>query len=642
MSWTARRRALSVVTAMALWLVVAVAALADEDAEIATRLDALADAVMVTDQVPGAIAAVVSGDTVILRGYGIADLDGGIAAGPDDTRFEIGSITKLFTWIAVMMLVEEGRLDLGSDVAQYLSDVEVPGTEPLTLTQLMSHRGGFEESYAIFDPAVATLPRAEALSVAAPDQVFPRGEITSYSNWGAALAGHVVEEVSGQPWESFVEARILGPLGMDDTTTAERLRRPDQPPLAGSYRMQGGVAHPAFRVDIGAFGPAGAIASTAADMARFLRFLMGDGALDGVRLLQPETMVRLRTRLFDDRPQAADMAHGFQARPMFGTTVYGHGGGVNEFLSNLAFIPEIGAGVFLSQNGGKGADLPLMVPTEILGVLAARSGLEAAAPEPVADAAARAVEAAGRYLTNRRTFSGPGQLLAALSPMTVTALPDGTLLIPTPLSQGPVRHDARRARYLAGRPRHARGLSAGRDGADRAACRRDGRADPRTAAGPRRSGLAVAGAGAGGAALGLEPSGTHMAAWSARRHEGRHAGRCRSAGRCGLGPRADRSGRRGGPRGVTTRLAVPVRPAATDAQRFPCHGRRGGGRGRPRRAGACPGLARRGLEPLAAPPRHALRAFAGGSRGPPAALGACFRRADLMHVSRGFGRRASP
>ncbi len=126
---------------------------------------------------------------------------------------------------------------------------------------------------------------------------------------------------------------------------------------------------------------------------------------------------------------------------MFGTTVYGHGGGVNEFLSTLVFIPEIGAGVFLSQNGGTGADLPLMVPTEILGALAAQAGLQAAAPEPVPDAAARAAEAAGRYLTNRRVFSGPEQILAALSPMTVTALPDGALLIPTPLSQGPVRHD---------------------------------------------------------------------------------------------------------------------------------------------------------------------------------------------------------
>jgi hypothetical protein len=114
---------------------------------------------------------------------------------------------------------------------------------------------------------------------------------------------------------------------------------------------------------------------------------------------------------------------------------------VNEFLSNLVVIPDIGAGVFISQNGGTGADLPLMVPTEILGAMAARAGLEAPEPDPVPDAAARAAEVAGRYLTNRRTFSGPGQFLAALSPMTVTALPDGTLLIPTPLSQGPVRHE---------------------------------------------------------------------------------------------------------------------------------------------------------------------------------------------------------
>lgn len=427
--------------ALVLWLWGALASSAQDDTALAARLDALADVFMTTEQVPGAVAAIVSGDEVILRGYGLADIEAGTAARPDDTHFEIGSITKLFTWVGVMMLVEEGQLDLQADVSQYLQDVAVPGAEPLTLAQLMSHRGGFEESYAIFDPVAAALPRAEALSVAAPDQVFPRGAVTSYSNWGAALAGHIVEEVSGQPWEVFVEARILDPLGMAGTTTAERRRRPGQPPLAGSYRVQGGVPHPAFRVDIGAFGPAGAIACTAADMARFLRFLVGDGALDGVRILQPETMARLRTRLFDDRPDAADMAHGFQDRPMFGTTVYGHGGGVNEFLSNLVVIPEIGAGVFISQNGATGAHLPLQVPTELLGALAARAGLEAPETDPVPDAAARAAEAAGRYLTNRRTFSGPGQFLAALSPLAVTALPDGALLIPTPLSQGPVRHE---------------------------------------------------------------------------------------------------------------------------------------------------------------------------------------------------------
>lgn len=176
--------ALSAAAVLALWLIGATAARAGGDAEIAARLDALARAFMATDQVPGAIATVVSGDTVILDGYGVADLDAGIAASPDDVRFEIGSITKLFTWISVMMLVEEGGLDLEADVAGYLPDVAVPGSEPLTLAQLMSHRGGFEESYAIFDPAVASLPRARGLAgrrapirsfLAAPSPPIPIG-----------------------------------------------------------------------------------------------------------------------------------------------------------------------------------------------------------------------------------------------------------------------------------------------------------------------------------------------------------------------------------------------------------------------------------------------------------------------------------
>lgn len=408
---------------------------------LAARLDALAEGVMTTEQVPGAIAAIVTADDVILRGFGKSDLAADIPAGPGDVRFEIGSITKLFTWIAVMMLVEESRLDLQADVSGYLDAVQVPGDEPLTLAHLMSHRPGFEESYGIFDQEIAALPRPQALAASAPEQVFPRGEVTSYSNWGAALAGQIVEEVAGEPWETFVQARILDPLGMTDTTTTEVMRRPDQPPLSRSYRMQGGIAHPAFRIDIGAFAPAGGIASTAADMARFLKFLMSDGALENERLLQPATMAQMRTRLFDDRPLAADMAHGFQSRPLFGTTIYGHGGGLNEFVSNLVFIPEIGAGVFISQNGGTGMSLPLLAPNLILTALAAEAGADTAATQPVPDAAARAEDAAGRYLTNRRTFSGPAQFLAALSPLNVTALADGALLIPTATSPMPLRFD---------------------------------------------------------------------------------------------------------------------------------------------------------------------------------------------------------
>lgn len=410
-------------------------------AELAARIDALAEAYMTSEQVPGAIAAVVYGDEVILRGYGLADVAQGTPVDAENTRFEIGSITKLFTWVAVMMLVEDGALDLQADVSGYLRAVEVPGGAPLTLAHLMSHRSGYEESYAIFDPAIASLPRTQALAASAPDQVFPRGTITSYSNWGVALVGQIVEDVSGVSWEAFVQTRILDPLGMENTTLSEGLSNANRPPLSQSYRMQNGIAIPAFRVDIGAFAPAGGIASTASDMGQFLRFMMGDGALDGTRLLQTETMLLMRTRLFDDRPQAADMAHGLQSKPRFGTMVYGHGGGLNEFLSNLLFIPEIGAGVFISQNGGTGASLPLLAPDLMLAEMSADAGLAPAVPQDVPDAEVLAAEAAGRYLTNRRTFSGPAKIFAALSPLVLTELPDGALLVPTGTIRSPSRFE---------------------------------------------------------------------------------------------------------------------------------------------------------------------------------------------------------
>jgi CubicO group peptidase (beta-lactamase class C family) len=395
--------------------------------DLAARFDALAEGFMATQQVPGAIGAVVVGDQVILRGWGFSDIDAGTPAGPDDVRFEIGSISKLFTWLAVMMLVEEGALDLHADVSGYLRTTGVPGTEPLTLAHLMSHRPGYEDTYAIFDPAISALPRPQALAASAPAQAFPRGSTTAYSNWGVALAGQVVEDVSGLAYEQFVQARILDPLGMGATTYGEATARPDQPPLSRSYRVQGGVNHPAYRVDIGSFGPAGSFASTAADMARFLRFLLGNGELDGARLLQPDTMVQMRTRLFHDLPDASDMAHGFQTRPLFGMMVYGHTGGLNEFVSNLAFVPELGVGVFISQNGGAGASLPFLGPDLILAHLAAEAGLSHTPAQPVPDAVARAAEVAGRYISNRRTFTGPMQALALQMP--VQPLPEAAILV---------------------------------------------------------------------------------------------------------------------------------------------------------------------------------------------------------------------
>ena len=430
-----------VISAVMLWLTAAAGGHAQDmsQADIAARLDALAEGFMATEQVPGAIGALIMGDEVILRSWGYSNLEDGTPTGTDNVRFEIGSISKLFTWLGVMMLVAEGVLDLHADVANYLRETETPGDEPLTLAHLMSHRPGYEDTYTIFDPAIGALPRPQALAASAPVQVFPRGAVTAYSNWGVALAGQIIEDASGIAYQQFVQTRIFDPLGMGATTYSEATALPDQPPLSRSYRVQGGFNHPAYRVDIGSFGPAGSFASTAADMAQFLRFLLGDGELEGVRLLQPEAVAQMRTRLFEDLSNASDMAHGFQARPLFGTTVYGHAGGLHEFISNLAFIPEIGAGVFISQNGGAGASLPFLGPDLILAHLATEAGLTDSAPQSVPDASARASEVAGRYIGNRRAFTGPMQALAPQ--MAVQALTDGAILAPSVRFGAMIRYD---------------------------------------------------------------------------------------------------------------------------------------------------------------------------------------------------------
>jgi pimeloyl-ACP methyl ester carboxylesterase len=124
---------------------------------------------------------------------------------------------------------------------------------------------------------------------------------------------------------------------------------------------------------------------------------------------------------------------------MFGTMVYGHAGGLNEFLSNLVLIPELGAGVFISQNGGARMSLPFPGPDLILAHLAAEAGLRPSEPQSVADADTRAADVAGRYIANRRAFTGPMQHLSPQ--VSVQALPDGAILAVSMRLAAVIRHD---------------------------------------------------------------------------------------------------------------------------------------------------------------------------------------------------------
>jgi CubicO group peptidase (beta-lactamase class C family) len=171
-----------------------------------------------TYHIPGAALSVVkTGQLLFAKGYGCADLASRKPAMADKTLFGPGSIAKLFTWTAVMQLVEEGKLDLNTDVNFYLKDFQIPATypQPITLAHLMTHSAGFDDPYDFYTHDVDKLVSlSEFVARHMPARVRPPGELSTYSNYGAALAGYIIEQVSGQSFEQYVEEHILKPLAM--------------------------------------------------------------------------------------------------------------------------------------------------------------------------------------------------------------------------------------------------------------------------------------------------------------------------------------------------------------------------------------------------------------------------------------------
>ena len=160
---------------------------------------------------PGAVVVVVTRDaTVFAEGYGFADIEAKKPFTADVTLVRPGSISKLFTGIAVMQLVDQGKLDLDRDVNFYI-DFAIPtpdGGVPVTLRRLLTHRAGFEEHFK---------------GLFSRDRLFPNGDIEAYSNYGFALAGYIVERVSGEPYASYIQGHILDPLGMSHSTFRQPL-----------------------------------------------------------------------------------------------------------------------------------------------------------------------------------------------------------------------------------------------------------------------------------------------------------------------------------------------------------------------------------------------------------------------------------
>ena len=189
-----------------------------EQPDVESWLDGFMPYAIETGDVAGAVVVVVkNGETVLAKGYGYADVAAHAPVDPDRTLFRPGSTSKLFTWTAVMQLVEQGKLDLDRDVNTYL-DFRLPERDgtPITLRNIMTHTAGFEEKVKdlIADDPAQLVPLRAYVAQGIPVRIFKAGTTPAYSNYATALAGYIVQRVSGQSFDDYVDAHIFKPLGM--------------------------------------------------------------------------------------------------------------------------------------------------------------------------------------------------------------------------------------------------------------------------------------------------------------------------------------------------------------------------------------------------------------------------------------------
>src|SRR6476469_10212922 len=178
-------------------------------ADFETLLDALIPSQLRNRNVAGAVVSVVKdGQVLFQKGYGYADVEEKKPVLPDQTLFRPGSISKLFTATAVMQLVEQGKLDLDRDVNDYL-DFRIPPAfgKPITLRNCMTHTAGFEEvgKNLFSDDSVHILSNETFVKEWTPERIYPPGQVPAYSNYATALAGYIVQRVSGEPFEAYID-----------------------------------------------------------------------------------------------------------------------------------------------------------------------------------------------------------------------------------------------------------------------------------------------------------------------------------------------------------------------------------------------------------------------------------------------------
>jgi CubicO group peptidase (beta-lactamase class C family) len=400
--------------------------------------------------IAGAVVAVVKdGQILTERGYGYSDAVDQTPVDPQLTLFRPGSVSKLITWTAVMQLVEQGKIDLDVDVNRSL-DFKIPPRDgqPITMRNLMQHVAGFEEQAKNIISEDPKAPGFEALLKQwVPERVFAAGTTPAYSNYGASLAGYIVERVSGESFDDYLDRHIFLPLDMKHSTFRQPLPPALVPLMSKGYELGSDAPRP---FEIVGPAPAGAMSSPAEDMAHFMIAHLQDGEYRGNRILRAETAQLMHNSPLTLLPPLNRMELGFFETNINGREVIGHLGDTQYFHTSLHLFLKENVGLYLSVNS--------------LGKDGAAGGLRGALFADFADryfpdhgkydrvddktAAAHAAMLKGNWVNSRGSQSNFLAAVGLLDQTKIGVDDKGQLLVAIPGLNGKPRHWVETAPFL--------------------------------------------------------------------------------------------------------------------------------------------------------------------------------------------------
>jgi CubicO group peptidase (beta-lactamase class C family) len=298
-----------------------------------------------TSEFPGAAVVVVKDGRILFeKGYGYTDFKKTRPVSPDRTVFYAASVSKLFVATAIMQLAQQKRLGVSDDVNKYLKGFQLENRfgKQVAIANLLTHTGGLDEHLLRTEMPIDArpMPMGEYFARYTPRRILPPGDQINYSNHGMALAGYVVERVSGMPFYAYAEKNIFAPLGMAHST----FRQPVPAAVAADMGLR--RFEPAYLIPY----PAGSLVTSAEDMGRFMLAHLSGGATGAGPVLDPEFVADMHREHFTSHANMPGVAYGFfesfanHRRGLFHT-------GSRDHQSLLYLMPEENLGIYMVLSG---------------------------------------------------------------------------------------------------------------------------------------------------------------------------------------------------------------------------------------------------------------------------------------------------